>query len=96
MKLTPVIAVVPGLIGTEILNIIDPEVLDALRQENNTNTPVAPRFGSIDDIAQIVAFIARQLQVDQWEHNLRIGWQMELLTKESLDLIDFHDKDCHM
>lgn len=56
----PVIAVAPGLVVTEILDDIDPKVLDTLKQENIAYTPAARRLGTIDDIAQIVAFIASE------------------------------------
>jgi 3-oxoacyl-[acyl-carrier protein] reductase len=53
---SPATAIAPGLVATEILDSIDPNVVDALRKQNNKYTPDAPRFGSIDDIAQVVTF----------------------------------------
>lgn len=54
-KLTVVIAVAPDLTSIKILDILGPKALEALKQETSA---VAPQFGTVDDISQIIAFLA--------------------------------------
>lgn len=49
-----------GSVETEILQSMSPEQLDAYRNEYVKMTAAAPRAGTPDDIAQIVAFIASE------------------------------------
>ncbi|KAF3073016.1 Versicolorin reductase [Trichoderma lentiforme] len=47
-----------GFVETELVQSLSPEALEAYRKENARVTAAAPRSGTPDDIAQIVAFIA--------------------------------------
>ncbi|EHK21717.1 uncharacterized protein TRIVIDRAFT_53024 [Trichoderma virens Gv29-8] len=49
-----------GFVETELVQSLSPESLDAYRKENARVTAAAPRSGTPDDIAQIVAFIASE------------------------------------
>lgn len=52
-------AVNPGPVGTEMWFSSDPALLEAA-QARIRETPAAPRIGTIDDIAQIVGFLAEE------------------------------------
>ncbi|KAL7947654.1 NAD(P)-binding protein [Trichoderma barbatum] len=49
-----------GFVETELVQSLSPESLEAYRKENARVTAAAPRSGTPDDIAQIVAFIASE------------------------------------
>ncbi|KAJ2979766.1 hypothetical protein NQ176_g3049 [Zarea fungicola] len=59
-KAVTVNALSVGSVETEILQSMSPEQLDAYRNEYVKMTAAAPRAGTPDDIAQIVAFIASE------------------------------------
>lgn len=58
--LTFCVALSVGFVETELVQSLGPEKLDAYREENAKVTAAAPRAGTPDDIAQIVAFIASE------------------------------------
>jgi 3-oxoacyl-[acyl-carrier protein] reductase len=53
-------AVAPGLVATEILDIVPEEVKGPFIAAESKLVAAAPRIGQPDDIAQVVAFLASE------------------------------------
>ena len=54
------IAVAPGVVATDILNIMPDEVKGPLLKSNTALTAAAARIGQPDDVSQVVAFLASE------------------------------------
>ena len=54
------IAVAPGIVATDILNIMPDEIKGQMLKSDTALTAAAARIGQPDDVSQVVAFLASE------------------------------------
>jgi 3-oxoacyl-[acyl-carrier protein] reductase len=57
---SPAIAVAPGMVATDILDIVPDEIKLPMMAADSAFVAAAPRIGQPDDVAQVVAFLASE------------------------------------